>query len=326
MKINNIQCIQTISFKAGKTIFLTDYDGTFKPKILNHNKTTYKETANPYYYQFSKYQKQGDDIFDIYITTGRRQNNEKQSCSKIINDFNILKKSNKPIIKAIIENNGGVFFDVKSQAGKYILVKNVEYNNQRQKVLLKKNQKKLGQKVNKALDAIIEVKKAKKNNDLVIVAGDGDNDKSFLNIFTYIKLPKDILIPQNIENAKKLLVNKDIKKQIDNLPLKILTVEGDITNDKYYKYLAESFPNKYKYVKQDTKSGENSLFNSIKECIKNYKNENKKFKKSLNKKIFKKKLAKVGLIILPIIVLMGTITGLYFYFAKKQPSMKQYTR
>ena len=323
MKINNVQNIQTISFKAGKTVFLTDYDGTFKPKILKHPPKTYEEVANPYYAQFCSFQKQGDNIFDIYITTGRHQNAQKQSCTKIVYDFNLLKKSNKPVIKGIIENSGGTFFDIKEEDGKDILVSNPEYNKQREAFYLKKNKKNLGQKIKKALDSMIEVKKAKRNNDLVIVAGDGDNDKSFLNIFTYIKLPKGMTIPQDIENAKKILSNKDIKKQIDELPLKILTVEGDITNDKYYKYLMETFPNKYKYVKQDTKSGENSLFQTIKDCIENYKHENKEFKKSLNKKLLKKKLSKIGLIILPISVLATTVVGLYLYFRKNnQPRNK----
>ena len=323
MKINIVQNIQTISFKAGKTVFLTDYDGTFKPKILKYPPKTYEEIANPYYAQFCSFQKQGDDIFDIYITTGRHQNAQKQSCIKILDDFKLLEKSNRPFIKGIIENNGGNFFDIRKQDGNDILVINSKYNKQREEFHLKKNKKNLGQKIKKDLDAMIEVKKAKKNNDLVIVAGDGNNDKSFLNIFTYIKLPKGMKIPQDIENAKKMLKNNDVKKQIDDLPLKILTVEGDITNDKYYKYLVETFPNKYKHVKQETISNKNSLFNSIKECIENYKNENKYFKKSLNKKIFKKKLIKVGLIILPITVLMGTILSLYFYFIKNQKSLKQ---
>ena len=115
MKINNVQNIQTISFKAGKTVFLTDYDGTFKPKILKHPPKTYEEVANPYYAQFCSFQKQGDNIFDIYITTGRHQNAQKQSCTKIVDDFNLLKKSNKPVIKGIIENSGGTFFDIKEE-------------------------------------------------------------------------------------------------------------------------------------------------------------------------------------------------------------------
>ncbi len=320
-KKNNQQT--TISFKAGKTIFLTDYDFTFMPKILKHPPKTYEEIANPYYAQFCSFQKQGDDIFDIYITTGRHQNGITQSCSKIVEDLSLLDKTNKPVIKGIIEDNGGNFFDIKKLEGNDMLAFNSEYNKIRNDFRLKIDEKNLGQKIGKDIDAMIEIKKAKKNNDLVIVAGDGDNDKSFLNIFTYIKLPKGMKIPQNIENAKEILKNNDVKKQINDLPLKILTVEGDITKDKFYQYLAKTFPDKYKYVKQDTKSGENSLFSSIKGCIENYKRENKEFKKSLNKKIWQKTFNKNKIFILPILVLAGTVMGIYFYFRKKTQSAKK---
>ena len=316
MKTNNTYNIQTLSFKAGKTIFLTDYDYTFKPKLLKESQITHPDIANPYYSCFSNFQKQGKDILDIYITTGRCQD-ARRSCTKILEDFDELEEANRPIIKGLIDNNGGSFFDIDKMGGKSVLVYNREYNKQRNKVRLKKSKKELGQNIKKDLDAMIELKKAKKNNDLVIVAGDGDNDKSFLNIFTYIKLPKNSKIPQDIENAKNLLKNKEIKNQIDALPIKILTVEGEVTKDDYYKYLLETFPNKYKYVKQDKKTGENTLFNTIKESIESYKKENKYFKKSLNRKIIKNKLNKPLLIILPMLVVLSAITGIFIYLKNK---------
>ena len=54
-----------------------------------------------------------------------------------------------------------------------------------------------GQEIAKDLDAFIAIKKAQKEDDLIIVSGDGTNDRSFLNIYSYIDIPEDEKIPKS---------------------------------------------------------------------------------------------------------------------------------
>ncbi|MEW5821204.1 MAG: hypothetical protein AB1782_13510 [Cyanobacteriota bacterium] len=111
---------------------------------------------------------------------------------------------------------------------------------------------------NKPLDKVYDVKKALeraiKENDLVIVAGNGSNDMSMLDPDSY----SDIAPP-------------------DKLPL-ISIIVGD---DKKLKTLLKKYPEKVLEVDQY------NLLNGVKEAIKKYAETCPDFKKTLNRKIAK---------------------------------------
>ena len=87
---------------------------------------------------------------------------------------------------------------------------------------------------------------------------------SFLNIYSYVDLPKDTKIPQTIQASENLLKTMpEIKKQISELPLKIIIMEGDCSKEEYFQYLTKTFPTKYKTGKHVGKIGENPLFDNV---------------------------------------------------------------
>ena len=100
----------------------------------------------------------------------------------------------------------------------------------------------------------MKLEKAKQNNDLVIVAGNGVNDKEMLNIFSYVNLPQNYKIPSNYEEAQLLLTNHpEIKKQIDKLPLRIIVVGDLIQNssrdsESLMDFFQSNFSEQYKFI------------------------------------------------------------------------------
>lgn len=62
MHIGAVYCRQNLSFIAGKTTLITDFDFTFSPKAfedkyLPHDVKCYEDIANPYFKKFSELQK-----------------------------------------------------------------------------------------------------------------------------------------------------------------------------------------------------------------------------------------------------------------------------
>lgn len=281
---------KNISFKAGKTILITDFDFTFSPKAfedkyLPKDVKRYEDIANPYFKKFSDLQKKLKDYFKIYISSGRKQGKGFKEASFIFQRFSLLKKENQPKIEAVIENNGSSFLNAREVDGKIVLIEDVEKNKARNEVRKQIEQRETGQEVAKDLDAFIAVKKAQKEDDLVIVSGDGTNDRSFLNIYSYVDLPQGTKIPKTIKESEDILKTlPDVKKQISQLPLKIIIMEGDCSKEEYYQYLTKTFPNKYKTGKQAVKIGENPLFDNIESSIEEYKIINDKYANALKKK------------------------------------------
>ncbi len=292
MKVNSdvlLQKKQIIAFKAGKTTLITDFDFTFSPKVfedkyLPKDVKQYEDIANPYFKRFSDLQKKLKNYFKIFISSGRKPGNGFTEAGFIFKRFSLLKKENQPKIEGIIVNNGKTYLDVNEIEGKFILSENIEKNKQRNIIRKQLEEKQTGEEIAKELDAIIAIKEAKENDDLVIVSGDGTNDRSFLNIYSYIGLGNKIKIPKSIKESEKLLKEyPQIKEQIETLPLKIIIMEGVCLKEEYYQYLVKTFPNKYKTGKQAIKIGETPLYDNIEKSIEEYKIENKKYAEALKK-------------------------------------------
>lgn len=281
---------KNISFKAGKTILITDFDFTFSPKAfedkyLPKDVKRYEDIANPYFKKFSDLQKKMKDFFKIFISSGRKQGKGFTEADFIFQRFSLLKKENQPKIEAVIENNGRAFFKTSETDGKIVLIEDVEKNKIRDKFRKELKDKNRGQEITKDLDAFIAIKKAQKEDDLIIVSGDGTNDRSFLNIYSYIDIPEDEKIPKSkIESENLLAKYPKLKQKIDNLPLKVIIMEGDCAKEEYYQYLIKTFPNNYKTGQQAFKIGENPLFDNIEKSIEEYKLSNKKYADALKKK------------------------------------------
>lgn len=336
MRINNIMLYQhnkskNLSFNAGQTTLITDFDFTFSPKAFDDNYRpiyikSYKEIAEPYFKKFSDLQKKLKDSFKIFISTGRKQGAGYHECESIFDNFEILKEENRPKIDGVIENNGETFFNVENHNGKIILNEDKQKNEKRNIVREQLKEKKTGQEVAKDLDVVISLKEAKENNDLVIVSGDGTNDRSFLNIYSYIELPKGTKIPQTAKESESLLASMpDIKKQISDLPVKIIIMEGDCSKEEYYKYLVKTFPNKYKTGKQAIRIGEAPLFDNIETSIEEYTQSNKKYADALkNKRKKNTDINKLLKIFIPIFITICVLSfGIGFLIYNKEKNKKK---
>lgn len=280
---------QTLSFKAGKTLLITDFDFTFNPKALEDKYLPkgvkcYEDIANPYFKKFCDLQKRLKNYFKIFISSGRKEGTERNQCDFIFQRFSKLDKANRPKIDGVIENNGGNFLKVNQDGDVVFLSKDDEKNAQRNIVRKQLQEKETGQEIGKDLDVVIALKEAKQKDDFVIVSGDGTNDCSFLNIYSYVDLPKGTKIPQNIQESEHLLKTMpEIKNQISDLPLKIIIMEGYCFNEEYFQHLVKTFPQKYKTGMQVVKIGENTLFDNVEKSIEEYKTVNKKYADALKK-------------------------------------------
>ena len=76
---------------------------------------------------------------------------------------------------------------------------------------------------------------------------------------------------QNLKSKSENLLAKypKLKQEIDNLPLKVIIMEGDCAKEEYYQYLIKTFPNNYKTGQQAFKIGENPLLIILKNLLKN---------------------------------------------------------
>lgn len=104
----------------------------------------------------------------------------------------------------------------------------------------------------KLYDTKEAVKKAIKNNDLVIVAGDGSNDLSMLNPLSYINVPPEVYKDNLLPDWENNPLHKNIAKQIDDLPFMGIVVDR---KDSKLRNIAEAF-------------GPGNRFNKI-ICVKN---------------------------------------------------------
>lgn len=145
-----------------------------------------------------------------------------------------------------------------------------------------------GQKFAKDLYPLMKIEKAKRNNDLIIVAGNDINDIEMLNIFSYINLPQNVKIPSNREEAQLLLYNYPEKiDEIFNLPLRLIVVgnliqKSNKNNRSLMEFFAENFPEQYKFVPETTSHEDNNYLKAIQSSIISYARENIEFANAFN--------------------------------------------
>ena len=151
-------------------------------------------------------------------------------------------------------------------------------------IKLKRNRQNLA----KDTYAIMKLAKAKKNKDLVIVAGNDDNDKEMLNIFSYVNLPPNYKIPSNKEEAQLLITQyPEIKNQIDQLPLRIIVVGDLIQNsssdsESLMNFFQSNFSEQYKFIPNTENYQSNYYLKAIKSSINSYLVINPIFSKEYN--------------------------------------------
>lgn len=143
-------------------------------------------------------------------------------------------------------------------------------------------------KIDKSFDIKLALKKAIKNNDLIIVAGNDSNDKEMLNIFNYMQNPSKKQVPTRAEDITQEFFNK-IKSEIEPLPIKILFIKPSKTENsqsklslyEFIKKQAKFFPDKVMIIEETKLYGKNKLLPAIKKIITNYAKENPAFQKVL---------------------------------------------
>lgn len=197
-------------------------------------------------------------------------------------------------------------------------------------VKINPNEKELGLKlspminghgIHKDFDVKTALKKAIKEKDFLIVAGDADNDKEALNIFRYLNKTTSDKIPTSAREITPEYIST-VKNEVNTLPMKIMFIEPnknctDERTLKLYDFMLEQekyFPKKVQIVKETKLDGENNFLNAIKNSIEEYSQENKVFCKNFKGKTIKNiSKSKVILIIVSIVALLGGIFTLYKY-------------
>ncbi|MCQ2788845.1 MAG: hypothetical protein MJ229_00560 [bacterium] len=199
------------------------------------------------------------------------------------------------------------------------------------------------EKNNNALSKLYDTRKAvaeaKKNDDLVIVAGDSSNDYDMLNPAMYIDYPKGFnpnsdfakptdadfiekLTMANDEDLKKMNISQKDKKnmlaQMSAIPLVGIVVKKNEGLNKEFEKLVSTYGETSQY-KKIIEIEEGHLEDGIKKAIKQYASSNEKYAKVLKKDIKNeidfnlnnaKKFAKNKLI-LPIIMACGIVSSLF---------------
>lgn len=138
-----------------------------------------------------------------------------------------------------------------------------------------------GEVLSKAYDPNLQIQKAKKEGDLVIVAGDGKNDLEMLNPLSYISKKTKNLDISDPQRVKEFLDKQpDLKEKIKKLPLISIIVQKKDEKCQELENLNAIFGQDSEYKKIITIE-EGSLAKGIKQAIKEYQKQNKKFKLKL---------------------------------------------
>lgn len=131
-----------------------------------------------------------------------------------------------------------------------------------------------GKKLHKGIDTFAAVQSAIKNNDFVIVAGDSTNDKKMLNIFRYVDVGQS-WYPEDAGEVTDILVERT-RKQIDDLPLKILFVKRVTDNPNLLvlqglmEKIAEVFPNKVRILNPTRYGQRNYYLEAVEGAVNEY--------------------------------------------------------
>lgn len=150
----------------------------------------------------------------------------------------------------------------------------------------------------KLYDTKEAVKNAVKNNDLVIVAGEGKNDLTMLNPLMYLNVDSPLVSSRSPEFVESLLHEESLVKQVNELPLMSVVIKNE---ENEIPQLTKVFGKDGKCFKViEVEKGH--LEDGIKEAIKVYSEKNpeyaEKLSPDLKKEIFKsssEKLKSAGL-------------------------------
>lgn len=149
-----------------------------------------------------------------------------------------------------------------------------------------------GASLTKLYDPKIEVKK---NQGLVIVAGNGPGDGPMLNIINYLdKSKREQVKVIDIEDYRKYLQDEEICKQLKEMPLISIVVGDDPGLDSVRgigKILAEKGIHKVITINNP----EEELLPAIKQAMRNYAQENPEYKKDLGEELSKEILGEKAL-------------------------------
>ncbi len=152
-----------------------------------------------------------------------------------------------------------------------------------------------GKKLTKVYDPKLALEKAKRENDMVITAGDGSNDKEMLNPLNYMDIPK--LDNDDLNEIKKYFKNNPEKlKELKRLPFAGIICTGNPANQ-VSNYDKEKLPLSKEFVELiNDLAGSKKLFvvqrgklqDGIEEAIATYSEINKNFEEKIKKETMSK--------------------------------------
>jgi len=192
--------------------------------------------------------------------------------------------------------------------------------------------------LSKLFDTRNALKRAIKENDLIIVAGDSSNDREMLNIFRYLDTSKYEDFPvkswSHSQNKLKdqlqqafeyLKTNAELRREIDKLPIVSIIVNNGRDNDALAAF-KELFPAlnhdgivKFIYVTPYVNNGIDTLPKAVKYAVKSYAAQNAEFAKNLaasispelKKELQLPKISKSNRLIAASAVIVAAVTGIY---------------
>lgn len=327
----NFSSVTNVDFKAGKVHLFSDFDGTYLPvkqsvienDIDNQKMVEYAQKMNDFF-------KSTKNDLDFHITTGRDYGSYKK-----VSELLKLKKIPLALPKSFITDNGWKEYCINNNSDDFY--KNGEFPFDENIFSARPH---CGEK-SKIFNPKELLETTRKNSDLIIVAGNHNNDKEMLNPLKYLNLEKYEEKSQNKSFFKKDMKGKllDLKaiyegentesirnlwkefkasgllKEIEDLPVYSIIVKNPnkkLTED--LELLLDTFRSTGKIIEVEA----GNLKDGIKNSIKKYAKFSSKFKSGMSKNFSKiiginKNLNK-KIIILSGICLATLFTGYFCLF------------
>lgn len=129
----------------------------------------------------------------------------------------------------------------------------------------------------------------KKNNDLIIVAGDGSNDETMLNPLNYLDL-YGINISDNT-NSQNIFKNQDLLCKLRELPF-ISIIVGNNPSLEHIRVLGSELDKAGVHKIICIQSPQDDFLKAIKQSISNYARQNNKYKQAIDAALFEDIVAK----------------------------------
>lgn len=301
-----IMCNSSVSFTSGKVNVYSDFDGTYFPVKKD-------ELANKNSFDFlNNYCNETKDLLDntkgdlsFTITTGRRFEKYKKII-EYLRDKNI----NLPLPEFLVTGNGSYSYKKKCSDDDFFQYSKQPFD---ETSVIQNKEERLNElrkvhkhrDLNKVFDTKISVQNAIKNNDLVIIIGDGSNDFDMLNPLNYIDMKKykeksnikefftqsthkkleDIMAVYSNNNSvyinklRNEFISNGLLKEIENLPLYCIVINRhDEHKDLVPIVDAFSKSGKVQYMERGDWN------KKIKSLIKEYANKSNEFRHGMSEK------------------------------------------